>query len=103
MDVNSIIVDNCFTLQLHDGESVYRLNDDSPTPVSVFRRFGGLTMVTFVVFFCSGVRSPLSLLLRFISVLVIKCVALQGFTDEVEDTYADRIYVYNLELHKNYE
>ena len=45
---------------------------------------------------CSGFISPLSPC--FISVLV---VSLRCFTAEVEDPYADRTYISNLQLHQN--
>ena len=45
-------------------------------------------MVLFVVFLCSGTRSPMGLLLCFIIVFVIMCVSLRCFTDEVEDPRA---------------
>ena len=45
-----------------------------------------------VVFLCSGFRPPLSSLLCFIIVFVSMYVSLWCFTDEVEDTCADRTY-----------
>ena len=56
----------------------------------------------FVVFLCSGFRSPLSHMLCFITVFVITCicVSLFCFTDEVDDSYADRTYVCNFATHQ---
>ena len=42
---------------------------------------------------CSGIRSPLSPLLCFISVLII-CVSLSCFTDEVEDPLVGGAYIF---------
>ena len=58
----------------------------------------GLIVVLFVVFLCSGFRSPLSPLLCFITEFLIICVSLWCFTDETEDPYAEQTYIYNLGL-----
>ena len=55
--------------------------------------------VLFVVFLCSGFRTPLSPLLCFITVFLNICILLWCFTDEVEDLYADCTYICNLESH----
>ena len=47
----------------------------------------------FLVFWLT---SPLSVSLCFITVFLIICVSLWCFTDEVEDPYADRTYIFNL-------
>ena len=52
----------------------------------------GLIVVMFVVFLCSGFRSPSHPLICFSSVFMIICVSCPCSTDEVENRYADRIY-----------
>ena len=80
------------------GRSVLRLNDGS-----LSNRFQlvvtwlsmsvvGLIVVLFVVFLCSGFRSTVYLNI---------CVSLRCLTDELEDPYADRSYICNLELDQN--
>ena len=51
-------------------------------------------------FHCSGLRSPLSPLHCFITNVVIICVSLSCFKDEVKEHYADRTFVWNLERHQ---
>ena len=55
----------------------------------------GPRMVMFVVLLCSCFRLPSSPLFRFITVLMIICVALRYFRDTVGDPFADRIYNYS--------
>ena len=50
----------------------------------------GLIVVQFIVFLCSGFRSPLSHLLCFITVVLIIFVFTVIFHDEVENPYAER-------------
>ena len=53
-----------------------------------------LIMVMFIIFLCSGFRSPLSHLLCLITVFLIIFVSLWCFTDEVEDLYADQTHTH---------
>ena len=104
--VNRIMIVNFASLLLHDGGSVLRLNDGSllsllQAGVWLSMFVVGLTVVQFVVFCCSGFITPLSLLLYFIRMIVILYVSLWCFTEKVNELYADRTYVCNLELHQN--
>ena len=61
---------------------------------------GPIVVVLFVVFLCSGFRSPLRPLLYFIKVLII-CVSRRYFINKVEDSYADQSHICNLVLHQS--
>ena len=51
-----------------------------------------LFVVLSSVFRCFGFRSPLSPMFWFVAMFLIICVSLWRFTNEVEDTYAVRLY-----------